>query len=271
MLTYAMIDIRQNENYAKYLESQGWTVEQKNGVFYFIKKILFSSVIKVQRPIKIDHKIIKELTKKHRAFQIIVEPNTQKETKDLIKHGYKLSSPYIPSKTVILQLTKSEYELLESFPKSTRYSIRKSEKVITQSENDLKKFRNYWRKSVDIKRHVLSLKQLRDLCKVFGKDCLFLLAEDGISGAIFLVAGKVGYYWYGFVGSDGRRKLSQYKVLWEGMKWAKGRGATHFDMEGIFDERFPIPAWRGFTKFKKGFGGNVTQYPGAYQKLTRPF
>jgi lipid II:glycine glycyltransferase (peptidoglycan interpeptide bridge formation enzyme) len=42
-------------------------------------------------------------------------------------------------------------------------------------------------------------------------------------------------------------------------------------MEGIFDERFPIPAWRGFTKFKKGFGGKITKYPGAYQKIILPF
>jgi lipid II:glycine glycyltransferase (peptidoglycan interpeptide bridge formation enzyme) len=265
-----MIDIRQNKKYANYLKSQGWIVEEKNGVLYFIKRMLFLSIIKVQRPKKINYKDIEFLRKKYRAFQVVIEPNTAKETKDLVKHGYKNISPFIPSKTVILQLTKSEDSLLESFTKDTRYCIRKSERVNILEVKDLRKFRHYWRKSVDIKRHVLSVKQMNDLKNAFGDDCLFLVAEDGISGAIFLVAGNVGYYWYGFVGSEGREKLSQYKVLWEGIKWAKSRGATCFDMEGIFDERFPIPAWRGFTKFKKGFEGKVAQYPGALMKLTMP-
>lgn len=266
-----MQDIRQNKNYVKYLKLQKWIVEEQNGVLYFIKKILFLSIIKAQRPKKINYKDIEFLRKKYRAFQIIIEPNSQKEEKDLIKHGYKNISPYIPSKTVILQLNKQEKTLFDSFPKGTRYSIRKSETVKIFEVKDLTKFRHYWRKSVDFKRHVLSIKQMTDLKNAFGDECKFLTAEDGISGAIFLVAGKVGYYWYGFVGPEGRRKLSQYKILWEGIKWAKENGAKYFDMEGIFDERFPISAWKGFTKFKKGFGGKIVEYPGAYQQTYLPF
>lgn len=266
-----MTDIRQNKKYSEYLKKQNWIVEEKDGVYYYIKKILFFSACKVQRPAKIDLKHIEFLAKKYRAFQVSIEPRTFKEADMLIKKGWQVNSPFIPSKTVILKLNMSDKKLYESFNKDTRYSIRKSESLSVGVEKDLNKFREYWKNSVDLKRHVLTVKQMGDLAEVFGDDCLFLVAEDGISGGIFLVAGDVGYYWYGFVNKVGRKKLSQYKVLWEGIKWAKGRGAKHFDMEGIFDERFPIPAWRGFTKFKKGFGGSVKKFPASYQKIIIPF
>jgi len=270
-----MTDIRQHRKYANYLESLNWIVEEKDGVKYFIKKILFFSVMKVQRPKKINLKHIEKLAKKYRAFQVVIEPRTFKEADELINPpaggGWQLGFPFIPSKTVFVDLKKSEKKIFENFTKDTRYSVRKSENVEVSEEPDLTKFRKLWKKSVNIKRHVLKQKEINALHENFGKDSLFLTAENGISGAIFLVAGDVGYYWYGFVGKTGRKKLSQYKVLWEGIKWARARGAKTFDMEGIFDERFPLPAWRGFTKFKKGFGGRVEKFPGAYQKTISPF
>lgn len=266
-----MVDIRQNEKYVEYMKSQNWIVEEKDGVYYFIKKLFFISLMKVQRPKKIDLKYIFELTKKYRIFQIYIEPKTFKEADSLIAKNWQFNFPFIPSKTVILDLTKSQTALYESFTKDTRYGIRKSEKVELHEENDTNKFRKYWKSAVSIKRYVLKNKQIDALKDAFGKDCKFLVAEDGISGAIFLVAGDVGYYWYGFVNKTGRTKLSQYSMLWEGIKWAKSRGAKYFDMEGIFDERFPIPAWQGFTKFKKGFGGKIEKFPGAYKKTIIPF
>lgn len=265
-----MSDIRQHKKYADYLTSLNWIVEKRGGVQYFFKKILFFSAMKVQRPKKIDLIHIQKLAKKNKAFQIVIEPQTFKEADLLIKKGWKLEFPFIPSKTIFVDLKGSEKKIFEKFTKDTRYSIRKSENINIHEENNLKKFRKLWKKSVNIKRHILSGKELAALKENFGKDSLFLLAEGGISGAIFLVAGDMGYYWYGFVGKEGRRKLSQYKVLWEGIKWAKARGAKAFDMEGIYDERFPIPAWLGFTKFKKGFGGRVKTFPGAYQKTILP-
>ena len=46
-------------------------------------------------------------------------------------------------------------------------------------------------------------------------------------------------------------------LVWEAFKLAKKRGCQIFDFEGIYDERFPKAgtAWKGFTKFKEGFGG----------------
>jgi lipid II:glycine glycyltransferase (peptidoglycan interpeptide bridge formation enzyme) len=51
-------------------------------------------------------------------------------------------------------------------------------------------------------------------------------------------------------------------LVWEALKLAKKRGCRIFDFEGIYDERFPKAAasWKGFTKFKEGFGGEKIVY-----------
>jgi lipid II:glycine glycyltransferase (peptidoglycan interpeptide bridge formation enzyme) len=51
----------------------------------------------------------------------------------------------------------------------------------------------------------------------------------------------------------------------------KKRGLAEFDFEGIFDARSKVIAWKGFTRFKKGFGGREVLTPGLYSKWTWPF
>jgi len=52
-------------------------------------------------------------------------------------------------------------------------------------------------------------------------------------------------------------------LVWEALKLAKNRGAKQFDFVGVWDERIPnkFHEWKGFTKFKEGFGGAAQYYP----------
>ena len=90
------------------------------------------------------------------------------------------------------------------------------------------------------------------------------------AGAIFLIGDETGYYWQAFTNSGGRLSKSQYNIVWEGILWSKKTGATSFDLEGVYDERFPNKSWLGFTHFKKSFGGKSIFYPGAYTKNKIP-
>ena len=50
-------------------------------------------------------------------------------------------------------------------------------------------------------------------------------------------------------------------------KERKKEGKKVFDFEGIYDERFPLISWKGFTRFKKGFGGIEVEYPGTLREI----
>lgn len=273
-----MIDIRQTPQYADYLRKIGWTVEGSHKTNYFIRKIpVLGAFVKIQRPGKIDLGKIEKLAKKYRAFQIIIEPHRATpagKPKILLKHGYRLSkSPFLPTKTIHLDLTQSKDKLLKQVKKDARYSIRKTNelRIMNHELRDIEKFRSAWKKSVGLKRYVPSVKTLKALKNSFKKKSLFLLDEEESSGAIFLIGDKIGYYWQAFTGKEGRKNLSQYKIVWEGILWAKEKGAKIFDFEGIYDKRFPNKSWYGFSHFKKSFGGSEIEYPGTYTKFSIPF
>jgi len=131
-----------------------------------------------------------------------------------------------------------------------------------------------------------SFKNIRALKKSFGRDALFLAStvsdlpanrkqkkREVVAGTIILIADspdkkadKTAYYYYAFTSKKGRKLLAQYELVWEAIKLAKKRGCKTFDLEGIYDPRFPVKSWCGFSHFKKSFGGKEINYPGCFRK-----
>ncbi len=277
-----MIDIRQSLQYAKYLEKEGWIVERIDKTNYFIKKFpLIGSILKLQRPEKIDFGTINKLCQKYRVFQIIIEPKNDTYTKLLSLKGYKLSkSPYLPSKTLQIDLTQTKERIYANFTKDCKYNIRKGEKIKVKeysTPNEIKRWREAWRSAVKFDRYVPKLRQLINLRKSFTNGNSIFLASHNIAGSIIggalftKVSHGTAYYWYGFTSKEGRSSLSQYSLLYNGILWAKKSGCKVFDFEGVYDSRFPNRSWLGFSHFKKSFGGKEILYPGCYTKSRLPF
>jgi hypothetical protein len=301
-----MIDIRQSQNYANYLKRLGWIVVRKENVNYFIKKLPFvGSILKIQRPERINYQYIDVLVVEYGVFQIIIEPKNEQEADYLSFLGYKLSkSSYLPSKTLHINLTTPINRLIDSMEKDARRAIRKSgpdrgtgKKLVFaisagkqkgegysiksySTPDEIKIWRLGWKQNVNFKKYVPGESQLINLRKCFPQnDSLFLASHNIvgriIGGALFTISREtndtVCYYWQGFSGPEGRSTLSQYSLLYQGILWAKKQGCRVFDFEGIYDPRFPNKSWLGFTHFKKSFGGHEVSYPGAFVKTRLPF
>lgn len=280
-----MIDIRQSEHYAKYLRSLGWTVERIDGINYFIKKIpILGSILKVQRPEEVRINTINKLCRKYGVFQTIIEPKTDEDVKRLVSNGFRLAkSTYLPSKTLQIDLTKSKGEILKSFKKDARQAIKRGEGIKTaeySTPDELKIFREEWKKAVKFNRYVPGTVQLIKLKKSFPQSQSLFLASHNIigriiGGVIFTTSSHgrsnyITYYWQAFTNKEGRTSLSQYSLLWNGILWAKRHGYKMFDFEGIYDSRFPNKSWLGFTHFKRSFGGYEVEYPGCYTRFRLP-
>ncbi len=280
-----MIDIRQSGSYAKYLRSLGWTVERIGGINYFIKKMpILGSILKLQRPEEIRMDTIKELCQKYGVFQIIIEPKNNLDAKYLEFSGFRLSkSTYLPSKTLQIDLTQSKEEILKHFKKDARAAIRKGSDIKNAEHitpDEIKIFREEWKKSVKTSRYVPSAEQLIKLKKSFPQSHSMFLTSHNISGriiggVIFTTSfhersNHITYYWQAFTNKEGRTSLSQYFLLYQGILWAKKKGYKVFDFEGIFDPRFPNKSWLGFSHFKRSFGGYEVDYPGCYTMFRFP-
>ncbi len=287
-----MEDIRQSKQYADYLSSQGWTVERTENTNYFIKKFsILGSILKLQRPEKIDFKKINKLCRKHRVFQVIIEPKDEPQAKLLASNGLKISkSPFLPTKTLQIDLTQTGERIFNHFKKDARSAIKKAAFATSYGEpkgdsgfikeystrEDLKVFREAWKNSVNYARYVPTVESLINLRKSFPSNYSVLLASHNIVGSIIggviftRSSHGIAYYWQAFTNSEGRTSLSQYPLLYQGILWAKKNGCKIFDFEGIYDPRFPNKSWLGFTHFKRSFGGFEVEYPGCYVKNRIP-
>ena len=280
-----MTDLRQTVNYASYLRLQGWIVERVNSVNYFIKKIpIIGSVLKVQRPNKIDTTSMNRIIEKYHCFQISVEPNLSTSVGSILKnnhnlllsHGFKLSrSPYLPTKTLQIDLTQSLANIHKKFKRNIRKGIAMGESFKTKvysSPKELEIFQKAWKKSVEFSRHVPAVNDLLNLQKSFTNNNSLFLASHNISGNIIggVIFTKVSHesvhYMYGFTSKEGRASLTHAALLYQGILWGKRNNCKIFDFEGIYDNRFPNKSWLGFTQFKKSFGGFEVTYPGCYIK-----
>ncbi len=283
-----MVDIRQSIHYANYLKREGWIVERIGEINYFIRKFpLAGSLLKIQRPEEINYDIINKLYRKYRVFQVVLEPklasviSTTDSHNPILQHGFKLSkNPYLPSKTLQIDLTQTQKDIFEHFKKDARYAVKRGEATNTKSystPDEIRKWREAWKKSVKYNRYVPSAEQLINLRKSFPSSYSLFLASHNISGRI--IGGVLftrslhdfAYYWYGFTNDEGRTSLSQYSLLYQGILWAKKLGCKIFDFEGVYDPRFPNKSWLGFSHFKKSFGGYEVLYPGCYTKFIFPF
>ena len=159
----------------------------------------------------------------------------------------------------------------------TRYNIKLAKKKglkVTKSR-DIGQFADFWQKCAR-SRHKVQLpqkKEIKSIFKAFGiNGDIFIATQESkwVAALMTIKAEKVTYYMYAATNSTGKKLFAPTALTWEAILHAKSRGVKVFDFEGIYDERFPIKTWKGFTKFKKGFGGYEIEYPGAYTKYKLP-
>ena len=268
------MDLRQSPQYANYLSQLGWVVEKINGNYIYLKKIpLLGYFAKIQRP---PHPIkpsdITNLKKKYKVFRIVVEPLSP------IPDRIKQVTPYLPTKTLVIDLTPSEKEIVAGFAKDVQRAIAKlpitnfstkggsasgGQFSTTATQTEIVGFHQVWRRAVPWTRYVPSLKNLLALKKSFEKDCL-LITNDNKCGVVFLIADKTLYYYLAWSNKKISHTADMYRLVWEGIRWGRSRGCTKFEFEGIFDDRFPNKSWLGFSHFKSRFGGQEVSYPGCY-------
>jgi len=236
----SMADLRQAEEYDRFMESLGWVVEKK----VFIKKLplLPFSFIKYQRPgWPIDLKLINRLAKKYRAIQVKIEPDVIDRTrwdeveKEMEKNGYRSNkTPLLPTRTIWLDLRKSEQQLLKEMHHKTRYNIRKYEGQGAKSEivqgstiadEQLKEFYEVYKENSRKQKYWgLNFKQLKSLVKCFGKKSYLLLVkqEKLLGGLVLLVHGRVAYYSHNAASKEGKKQYVPNLLGWEAIKRGLG-------------------------------------------------
>lgn len=252
------MDIRQSKNYAKYMESIGWTIEKLPGCNVFVRHlpiVSFFSVMKVQRPSQINIDALRQISKKHHAIIAKLEPVLEVSLK-------KDNWPLLPTKTRILDTN------MQNLSKDTRYEIRKAEDLKVEMSDDINLFYKmleetmkigHW--SVPIKKEVMSLWQ------AFQPNNSQILLIPNLAACLIIWEGDTAHYMYAALTKKGRQTSAAYKLLWETLGFLYSKNIKHLDLEGVYDERFKSHTkhWQGFTAFKRSWPGKEIEYPGSYK------
>ena len=271
-----MLDFRQYKGWGDYLKMRGWltdTVKSFDGKGK-LQVLIFKlgwwpwTLLKLQRnELDPDFNDLKRLKKKYRVLQTVIEPLKIQNVEDYKKAGFKRSRlPFLATKTVVIDLRKDEKQLWKNLSENAKRLI-KANKEVENEEMGPDEFHEIWRKNSKV--WVLTLTELKNLIKSFGKNGRLSVARDdrGVhSGLLSLQTKDTLNYFQTWTSDLGRKSGAHYKLVWEEILRAKAGGVTYFDFEGIYDEEFPIKKWKGFTEFKKKFGGEIVHHPGSFSK-----
>ncbi len=282
------MDIRQSSNWGDYLSRIGWKIEKiGNDSQAFIRPIpLFHhSVVKIQHPYgPINFTKIDEVAKKHKAFFVLVEPQSPKYNESLfIKEGYYPSKTSLThTATILIDLNKSEEKLFSSFSENARRNIKKAQKnnlvvkkIFLKDEEDDAEFKNFYALLSNLtklkKFYVPGYSEFHKKMLAFKKDSVILFAyhQEKPVAAIWLgILEDTAVYMNTGITKVGYDLLANYLLVWEALKLSKKLKLKVFDFEGIYDPRFPQhrQSWKNFTEFKSRFHGQIIEHPKPWVK-----
>lgn len=190
--------------------------------------------------------------------------------------------------TFISDLTLSQEELYSRFDRNTKSAIKKAQKsklnFYLAKNDELSIVQDFYkiykltqkRAASHSKNISMTLKPQDFIRGILEKDTLncylsYTKFEDKLAAGIILVISGSTLICYS-AASDieiNREYGASSFLFWESMLWAKNRGMKYFDFGGVpTNASSDNPAY-GVYRFKKNFGGKLTQFPTG-QKILSP-
>lgn len=277
----------QGEAWLKFREDYGNQVipfENFSGIL--LDTPLRQKFIWVQKgPAVLTDENLKEIKKKGTevgASFVRVEPgeiSTEKKLTPVTKKSL-LSGQASPKATSVLNITRSEEEILSVMKPKTRYNIRLAEKkgVTVKIINDpdmlynllvstSEKGTGFFPHEKEYYQKMMSGLGTMDLVTIF-------VAEhegEPLSAILVTFYGKVATYLHGGQSDNKKNLMAPYLCQWAAIMEAKSRNCEIYDFWGVAESDDPNDSWSGITRFKEGFGGKKVVFPGTYDIIINPY
>jgi len=232
------------------------------------------------------------LCRQHHAIFLQVEPDLFEPLPDEVRTlwlaGFTPEEHTIqPRRTIIVDLTQDEDQLLAAMKQKTRYNIRLAQRhgVQVLTSADLEGFYRMMQTTAQRDGFALhSAEYYRKAYAIFepqGQAVLLeaVLDQQPLAYLMAFLQHERAWYFYGASDDENRNLMPTYLLQWEAMRWAKANGAKTYDLWGIPDEDEAIleeqftsrsdGLW-GVYRFKRGFGGQVLRSAPAFIRVYKP-
>ena len=189
--------------------------------------------------------------------------------------GWRFSGDQIQFRnTLLLDLTRTEDELLASMKQKTRYNVRLAGRrgvaIRHCTSSDLDTFYHLYAQTARRDGFVIRpFDYYRDVWGTFlelGWAHLLLAEVEGevVAGLILFTLGATAWYMYGASSDRHRKVMPNYLLQWEAIRCAKDAGCTLYDLWGAPDNLDESDPMWGVVRFKLGFGGQLARGLGAW-------
>ena len=255
-------------------------------------------VIDTHNPQPTTHNLLNEiikLAKKNNIGWVRFDANNEDILREL-KHQmsqYKIKkAPHEmqPKELFIIDIAKSEAEILSEMKPKTRYNIK-----IAQRHNVkiavCDKHQIVCDRAIDEFVRLVKITAKRDQItphpdeyyrKMFetipSENIKLYIAEyDGkiVAANINIFFGKTATYLHGASGHNYKNIMAPYLLQWQAMLHAKEAGCVKYDLGGVMtnNQQPTTHSWTGITRFKTGFSANMEpiKFPGSYDIVINPF
>jgi lipid II:glycine glycyltransferase (peptidoglycan interpeptide bridge formation enzyme) len=200
----------------------------------------------------------------------------------LRERGWRFSDSQVQFRnTILVDLRRSEDELLMAMSGNTRRKVRMAEKrgvsVRLAGDGDLPTLFDLYKMTAERDNFLIrDFEYYRRAWGAFLRAGLAqaLIAEvegAAIAQVILFHFGRKCWYFYGASSNQERQRMPNYLLQWEALKWAKARGYAEYDMWGAPDIFTEDDSMWGVYQFKRGFRGQLTRHIGAWDYVPYPW
>jgi peptidoglycan pentaglycine glycine transferase (the first glycine) len=186
-----------------------------------------------------------------------------------------------PLRTIVLDLSPNEETLLAQMKEKWRYNVRLAGRrgVTIRTAETLEDVRQWYQLlQVTAERDQFGIHtyeyyvQVWELFRPHNQVQLLLAEHAGqlLAGIFMGIFARQALYLYGASSNEQRQLMPNYLLQWEAIRRAKQQGALLYDFWGIPETEDEAEAMAGVYRFKRGWGGRVAQFPGAYEHVYRP-
>lgn len=178
---------------------------------------------------------------------------------------------------LVIDLTRSEEEILANMKPKARYNIRlagrKGVNAACCGIDELPAFYDlYCQTSQRNQFDACSYNYFSALYSALAarpdsSEVHFLLAKhktDVLAGAIITISGGTATYLFGASSNHNRNMMAPYAVQWTGIRLARAKGCLTYDMGAVAPCADPGHPFFGMHRFKTGFGGKIIHRGGTW-------
>jgi peptidoglycan pentaglycine glycine transferase (the first glycine) len=206
------------------------------------------------------------------AIALRIEPIRTQKINSCLKF-VRAPVDYLPCETLLVDLSRSEAEMLAAMKQKGRYNLRLSQKhgVQTHFTSNLQAIGSFYDLFWKTVKHQEFFGEpygfFINLCQTLFTAQMaeigFATWQDTILSTLLVVYwGNRATYLYGGRSFEHSNLMASYQLHWATMQRAKARGCTIYDFYGY--SRDPNHAYARFSQFKSQFGGIAVQTIGAH-------